>query len=76
MGGVGTVSPLIRVAAIASPVQDFTGKSEPVEFNNFAKVFLEPNPPKGTVNVRFLGRISGSGGPTTGPLVKYLRLVQ
>jgi hypothetical protein len=76
MRGAGSVSPLVRVAAIASPLQDFTGKVAPIEFNNFAYVFLEPYPPKATVYVRFLGPITGGGGPVTGPLVKYLRLVQ
>jgi hypothetical protein len=76
MSGVGDLSPLIRIAAIASPLQDFTGGSEPIQFNNFAYVFLEPNSPKGTVYIRFLGPVSGGSGPSTGPLVKYLRLVE
>ena len=69
MSGEGTLSPLIRVAAIASPLQDFTGASQPIEFNNFARVFLEPYPPKATVYVRFLGPGSrGVVAPLPAPL--------
>ncbi len=76
MGGEGTTSPLIRVAAIASPLLDFQGNKYPIKFNNFSYVFIEPDSPKDYVYIRFLGPVSGGGSPTTGPLVKYLRLIQ
>jgi hypothetical protein len=76
MFGEGELSPLIRVAAIASPLQDFTGSSVPIQFNGFAYIFVEPSSPRGAVYVRFLGPVSGGSGPSTGPLVKYLRLVE
>ena len=76
MGGEGGMSPLIRIAAIASPLQDFQGNKYPIKFNNFAYVFVEPDSPKDYVYIRFVGPIVGGGGPSTGPLVKYLRLIQ
>jgi len=76
MFGTGSLSPLIRIAAIASPMQDFTGASEPIQFNNFARIFVEPSGADGSIYIRFLGQVSGGGGPTSGPLVKYLRLVE
>jgi len=78
MFGEGTESPLIRIVTIASPLQDFTGSSQPIQFNNLARIFIEPklNGPDGSIYIRFLGRVSGGSGPATGHLVKYLRLVE
>ncbi len=53
--------------------------SDKIEFNNFAKVFIEAQPSrKDPVTARFLYYVQGSGpsGKTQSPLVKTIRLVQ
>ena len=72
-------SPLVRVVPIFSPEQNFHGQSAPIQFVNFAKIFIEPGNAEGTIYARFLGSVSGSsrrGSTKTGSLVKHLRLVE
>jgi|GEM_PF-979812 len=69
--------------ALGNPNQvvDLSGASSPIYFNNLARMLLEsvvnPHGPGGkVVNARFLGFVPGGGGPTSGQLVEYLRLVE
>lgn len=69
--------------AIANPTQvvDLTGASVGINFNNFARLYLESveNPQGGgdrIVRGRFLGFAPGGAGPVTGDLVEHLRLVE
>ncbi len=73
------LSPRVRIIPLWDPAQALQGKST-FEFNNFGKIFVEAsglNPPDFAIYVRFLGPVTGgSAGPSTGSLVKYLRLVE
>jgi hypothetical protein len=72
-----STSPLVRVVPVIPPTLNLYGGAENMEFVQFAKIFLEPDAPNGTIYGRFLGGVSGyGGGGTGGSLVKYLRLVE
>lgn len=72
-------SPRVRIVPLWAPGQDLQGHST-VEFNNFARIFIEGGAGQGNdfaIYARFVGRIAGGPeGPETGPLVRYLRLVE
>ena len=72
-------SPRIRIVPLWDPHQEMQGKTS-FSFNNFAKIFIEgggTEPPDFPIYARFMGVVSGgSAGPSTGSLVKYLRLVE
>lgn len=72
-------SPRVRIVPLWSPDQELQGQSE-ITFNNFARIFIEgggTDPPDFAIYARFVGAISGGpAGPETGPLVRYLRLVE
>jgi Putative Flp pilus-assembly TadE/G-like len=76
-----------RVVAIAlyDPIILTRPQDNAIQFNNFAKVFLDKRPCSGApgqckaeVTARFLGFVGGVGSPgiTTGPLVKHLVLIK
>lgn len=73
-----STSPLVRVVPIMPPTLDVYGGAENMEFVQFAKIFLEPGAPNGSIYGRFLGGVSGYGGgtPDESSLIKYLRLVE
>ncbi len=77
---LGEDSPRVRVIPLWNPEQPLTGASEPIEFNNFAKVFVEGiSRDRGimAVSARFMGMVSGTPSDRgSGTLVKYLRLVE
>ena len=83
-------SPRVRVVPLWDPNQSIQGRST-YQFNNFAYIFLEGGGGTGylpggqtggakndfAIYSRFMGMVpGGSGGPSTGTLVKYLRLVE
>ncbi len=74
-----TQSPRIVAVALAAPDQPalLSGASQDIQFNNFAKVFLEnyENADK-VIYARFIGFTYGGEGDPTGSLIKYLRLVE
>jgi hypothetical protein len=76
----GENSPRVRVIPIWDPNIELTGTSQPIHFNNFAKVFVEGmSRDRGiqAISARFMGLVQGDpGGGGTGTLVKYLRLVE
>jgi hypothetical protein len=87
---LGMESPRVRIVPLWSPDQALLGRSD-YQFNNFAYIFLEGGGGTGylpggetggdkhdfSLYARFMGMIpGGSGGTSTGTLVKYLRLVE
>ena len=76
---VGTASPRVIKVALFDPTQVTASGMQTIRFNNFALLFLEDQPnPQAPVNARFMYFAGGEGssGPTTGSLVRYLRLVE
>ena len=80
-----TDSPRVVIVALYNPYAEMTGPSDnKLEFNNFAKVFLDKRPPgcdkscKDPITGRFLGFLGGpGGGPVeTGTLIKTLQLIK
>jgi hypothetical protein len=82
----GEDSPRVRYVPLWDPVEGVreeqidgraTGRFI-VQFNNFARIFIEnaPTPPEMAIYARFMGIISGEPGPDTGSLIMYLRLVE
>lgn len=66
--------------AISNPglVVDLNGRSTPITFNNVARIFIDDqfdNTNK-IIYGFFLGFAPGGGGPETGNLIEYLRLVE
>jgi hypothetical protein len=80
-----TDSPRVIVVGLIDPVywtaNSSNTKPDPGSvFTNFARLFLEPNDPKGppdNIHARFIGPAPGyAGGETGGPLVKVLQLIE
>jgi hypothetical protein len=81
-------SPRVVKVAIFSPEQlrdqDILNGNKSIVFNNFGLLFLETpaagpsNGQHGDITGRFLRYVSGDEnlGPTPGPLVKYIKLVE
>jgi hypothetical protein len=74
---IGLIDPIYWTAEAASS----NTKPDPGStFTNFARMFLLPNDPTGppdNVHALFIGPAPGSGGgPTGGPLVKVLQLIE
>ena len=78
-------SPRVRPIAFLDPTIDVRGTSVPISFTNIAWIFVESagqvggggGAPEFTVTARFMGVVPGTDeGPNTGPLLKYLRLVE
>lgn len=72
-------SPRIVAVALADPNQPglLSGASQDIQFNNFARVFLEGyNNADKVIYARFIGFTYGGEGEPTGSLIKYLRLVE
>lgn len=78
----GLDSPRVIIVGLVDPEQLIgSGSDRPthVRFNNFAMLFLEEQAgTQAPVVARFLYYVNGAGetGPTTGPLVKTLRLIE
>ena len=78
-GGDAMTSPRVIKLAIFDAAEIEGSGMQTIKFNNFALMFLEDKKgKKDPVMGRFLYFVSGqeSAGPTTGSLVKYLRLVK
>jgi Flp pilus assembly protein TadG len=80
-----TESPRVVIVGLIDPnfwiANTSNNKPDPGSvFTNFARIFLEPNDPGGppeNIHARFLGTApGGGGGPTGGPLVKVLQLIE
>lgn len=80
-----TESPRVVVVGLIDPVYWTTASSNQKPdpgstFANFARIFLLPNDPTGppdNVHALFIGTApGGGGGPTGGPLVKILQLIE
>ena len=71
-------SPRVIKVAMYDPTQITKSGMQTIEFNNFAMFFIEEQKnQKDPVKGRFLFYVSGDeSGPTTGPLVRVLRLVE
>lgn len=71
-------SPRVVKIALFNPEQVTGPGMQEIEFNNFALMFIEEQQsPQDPVTGRFLYYATGDGGgPTTGSLVKFLRLVE
>lgn len=80
-----TESPRVVIVGLIDPIfwiaNSSNTKPDPgSEFANFARIFLLPNDPTGppeNVHALFIGTApGGGGGPTGGPLVKVLQLIE
>jgi hypothetical protein len=83
--GDWTNSPRVVIVGLIVPIywtaNSSNTKPDPgSEFANFARIFLLPNDPTGppdNVHALFIGTApGGGGGPTGGPLVKVLQLIE
>jgi len=77
--GDGLSSPRVVKLALFDPSEIEGSGMQTIRFNNFALMFIEDQQsPQDPVVGRFLYFVSGeaSAGPTTGSLVRYLRLVE
>jgi hypothetical protein len=72
---VGLIDPIYWTATSSNTKPD-PGS----QFTNFARIFLLPNNPTGppdNIHALFIGPApGGAGGPTGGPLVKILQLIE
>jgi hypothetical protein len=72
---IGLIDPIYWTATSSNTKPDAGSK-----FTNFARMFLLPNDPTGppqNIHALFIGTAPGSaGGPTGGPLVKVLQLIE
>jgi len=78
-GGDGFMSPRVVKLAMFDPTEIEGSGMQTIRFNNFALMFLEQQSnPQAPIVGRFLYYVSGeeSSGPTTGSLVRHLRLVE
>ena len=80
-----TDSPRVVIVALIDPkywiANSANTKPDPgSEFTNFVRIFFEPVDPTGppeNIHARYIGPApGGGGGPTGGPLVKVLQLIQ
>ena len=80
-----TESPRVVIVGLIDPIYwtatSSNNKPDPGStFTNFARIFLLPNDPTGppdNVHALFIGPApGGTGGPTGGPLVKILQLIE
>ena len=78
-------SPRVRPVAFLDPTIAVQGAAVPISFTNIAWIFIDTSgnvgggggPPEFTVTARFMGVVPGTDeGPSTGPLVQYLRLIE
>jgi hypothetical protein len=79
-------SPRVVVVALYNPEAQMQAPSQnTIRFNNFAKIWVDQRPPgcsgagcKFAITGRFLGFVGGrgSGGGTTGTLIKQLQLIR
>ncbi len=78
-GGDGMTSPRVVKLAVFDPTELDGSGMQTIRFNNFAMMFIEDQQnTQAPIIGRFLYYVSGeeSAGPTTGSLVRYLRLVE
>lgn len=78
-GGDGMNSPRVVIIALFNPSEIEGSGMQTIRFNNFAMMFIEDQQNmQDPVTARFLYFVDGehSSGPTTGSLVRYLRLVE
>ena len=80
-----TESPRVVIVGLIDPIywiaNSSNTKPDPGSvFTNFARIFLLPNDPRGppdNVQALFIGTApGGGGGPTGGPLVRVLQLIE
>lgn len=80
-----TESPRVAIVGLIDPkywmANSSNNKPDPGSvFTNFVRIFFEPVDPKGppeNIKARYIGPAPGSGGgPTGGPLVRVLQLIQ
>jgi Flp pilus assembly protein TadG len=79
-------SPRVVVVALYDPENEMSNPSDnTVQFNNFAKVWVDERPPgcsgascKNAITGRFLGFVGGrgGGGGSTGTLIKTIQLIK
>ncbi len=79
-------SPRVVIVALYDPENEMTGPSDnTLQFNNFARIFVDKRPPgcsgpqcKDPITGRFLGFVGGrgSGGGSTGSLIRTLQLIK
>jgi Flp pilus assembly protein TadG len=79
-------SPRVVVVALYDPENELSNPSDnTVQFNNFAKVWVDERPPgcsgascKNAITGRFLGFVGGrgGGGGSTGSLIKTIQLIK
>lgn len=78
-GGDGMTSPRVVKLAVFDPTELDGSGMQTIRFNNFAMMFIEDQQNnQAPIMGRFLYYVGGeeSAGPTTGSLVRYLRLVE
>jgi hypothetical protein len=78
-GGDGMTSPRVVKLAMFDPTEIEGSGMQTIRFNNFALMFIQDQQSiQDPIMGRFLYYVSGeeSAGPTTGSLVRYLRLVE
>ncbi|HEX3235419.1 MAG TPA: Tad domain-containing protein [Gemmatimonadales bacterium] len=82
-----TQSPRVVVVGLYPPAMANSPSSNPIQFTNFAKIWIDQRPCSATsgglgtcknpITARFLGYVEGgTGGPTTGSLIKRLVLIK
>jgi hypothetical protein len=79
-----TDSPRVVIVALYNPAENMSGPSDnTLQFNNFAKVWLDQRPCtsdvcKAPITGRFLGFVGGPGGgeAVTGTLIKHIQLIE
>jgi Flp pilus assembly protein TadG len=81
-----TGSARVVVVGLYNPTYANSPESNPIAFVNFAKIWIDQRPCSGAdgmgncknpITARFLGYVEGgTGGPTTGSLIKHLVLIK
>jgi len=79
-----TQSPRVVIVALIDPkywiANSSNTKPDPgSKFTNFVRIFFEPVDPTGppeNIHARYIGPAPGTGGPTGGPLVRILQLIE
>lgn len=74
---VGEATPRVIKIALFAPGQIQSSGMQSIEFNNFALMFLQDMPGQhDAVQAKFMYWAQGTGGPSTGTLVRQLRIVE